>query len=209
MLVLQDTTFEPNIDLMLPLPDSDVMSESMKYFDKDGYELNQLEQLYYTVNNVDIGVGNQYHTSNQIPWINDIHDYEVGAVLDHSFMSQRWEYSDDAKDQLTKFKDERPILNKLLGIRKKWGIDFSIDFVDHNNCFEIFHIEYDSFDFENILMMKEKAENIILNTDWYDGAKEVLRRKDEWIGLCSDDQSDWKAQFFGWHRAFDNQKIIL
>ena len=209
MLVLQDTTFEQNIDLMLPLPDPDVLSGSMKYFDKDGYELNQLEQLYYRANNVDIGVGNQYHTSNQIPWINDIHDYEVGAVLDHCFMSQRWEYSGDVKEQLHKFKEQRPILNKLLGIRKKWGIDFSIDFVDNNNCFELFHIEYDSFDFDNILMMKEKAENIIFNTDWYDAAKEVLRKKDEWLELSSDDQSDWKARFFGWHRAFDNKKIIL
>mgnify|MGYP000306622212 CR=1 FL=1 len=58
-------------------------------------------------------------------------------------------------------------------------------------------------------MMKEKAENIIFNTDWYDAAKEVLRKKDEWLELSSDDQSDWKARFFGWHRAFDNKKIIL
>lgn len=72
MLVSQDTTFEPNIDLMLSLPDSDVMSESMKYVEEkmnglayaaminligklnslDGIEHSITKKLSYRYNNV-------------------------------------------------------------------------------------------------------------------------------------------------------------
>ena len=50
--------------------------------------------------------------------------------------------------------------------------------------------------------------NIIDNTDWYDGAMRLYQRKHEWINLSSDDHSDYKAQFFGWERAFDNKKVF-
>ena len=33
-------------------------------------------------------------------------------------------------------------------------------------------------------------------------------RKHEWENLSSDDHSDYKAQFFGWERAFDNKKVF-
>jgi hypothetical protein len=36
----------------------------------------------------------------------------------------------------------------------------------------------------------------------------LYQRKDEWENLSSDDHSDYKAQFFGWHRAFDNKKVF-
>ena len=80
--------------------------------------------------------------------------------------------------------------------------------MDDEECIELFHIEYDSFDYEHALEMKSNAEKIIMNTDWEDGAKQVKSKKEEWMNLNSDDQSDWKAQYFGWHRAFDNKKVI-
>ena len=55
---------------------------------------------------------------------------------------------------------------------------------------------------------KAKAEELIEKTDWESGAKDVIKRIDEWYNLSSDDQSDWKAKYFGWHRAFDNKKVF-
>ena len=52
------------------------------------------------------------------------------------------------------------------------------------------------------------AEELIESTDWESGAKDVIKKIDEWYNLSSDDQSDWKAKYFGWHRAFDNKKVF-
>ena len=55
---------------------------------------------------------------------------------------------------------------------------------------------------------KWKAEELIFSADWEDQAETVLKKKDQWINLNADDQADWKAQYFGWDRAFDNFKVF-
>jgi hypothetical protein len=71
---------------------------------------------------------------------------------------------------------------------------------------EVFHIEQDFNNYDEAMEAKSKLEDIIDNTDWEAGVKELIDRRSEWINLCSDDHSDYKAKLFGWHRAFDNKK---
>lgn len=191
-----------------PIYTNDLLNTSMKYFDKDGYEINKLEQLYYIENKIDISEKHLYHTANHVSWIVDLDQSESGLVVDHSLINCRWAYRGHAKAQLEDNQLNRPIVNKLLSIRPKYGIDFSLDWVSSYGCTEIFHIEADYFDRDEALEAKAKAENIILNTDWIDGANSVISKMDQWVSLCSDDQSDWKARHFGWHRAFDNKKVF-
>lgn len=90
------------------------------------------------------------------------------------------------------------IVYKLINYRGKWGVDFSMDYVDTlGNSMEIVHFEYDSYFLDEIEEIKAKVEQTVLNVDWADAAKEVLRRKDEWINLEFFDQSEWKTSFFG------------
>ena len=102
----------------------------------------------------------------------------------------------------------RPILQKLLNIKPKYGIDFSLDYVTHDVVMEVIHIEQDFDNIEEAESAKERLEHIINNTDWYEGAMRLYQRKHEWENLSSDDHSDYKAQFFGWERAFDNKKVF-
>jgi len=187
--------------------DDRLMYDSMQFFDKDGYELNKIEQHFYAANNVDISEKHLYHTANHLTWFKQTQDIKHGPILDHSLINTRWAYGGEARSQIRHHTEHNSLLNKLLTIKPKWGLDFSLDWVDNEVCFELFHIELDRFDRDEVIEYKEKAEAIVLNTDWIDAGQLVKEKRDEWQNLSSDDQSDWKARYFGWHRAFDNRKV--
>ena len=180
-----------------------------KDFDKDGYEVpTPLEHLHYEANDVELNREIQYHIAPVQEWYTDIEQSEHGLVLDHCMLLTRYAFKGAAREQIKEVCANRPILQKLLNIKPKWGIDFSLDFVTHDIVMEVIHIEQDFTTVEDALDAKERLENIIDNTDWYDGAMQLYQRKEEWINLSSDDHSDYKAQFFGWERAFDNKKVF-
>lgn len=181
-----------------------------KDFDKDGYEVpTPLEHLHYEKNGIELNREIQYHIAPVQEWYQDLENSEHGLVLDHCMLLTRYAFAGEAREQIQEVCNiNRPILQKLLNIKPKWGIDFSLDYVTHNVVMEVIHIEQDFDNLEEALSAKERLENIIDNTDWYDGAMRLYQRKHEWINLSSDDHSDYKAQFFGWARAFDNKKVF-
>jgi hypothetical protein len=180
-----------------------------KDFDKDGYEVpTPLEYLHYEANGVELNREIQYHIAPVQEWYQDKNNSEVGLVLDHCMLLTRYAFAGEARTQLESYSIQRPILQKLLNIKPKWGIDFSLDYVDHGIVMEVIHIEQDFDNIEEAQEAKNKLEHIIENTNWYEGAHRLISRKSEWENLSSDDHSDYKAQFFGWHRAFDNKKVF-
>ena len=180
-----------------------------KDFDKDGYEVpTPLEHLHYEANGVELNREIQFHIAPVQEWYRDIEQSEHGLVLDHCMLLTRYAFADQAREQIQDVCRNRPILQKLLNIKPKWGIDFSLDYVTHEVVMEVIHIEQDFDILEDAYDAKQRLENIIDKTDWYDGALQLWKRKDEWENLSSDDHSDYKAQFFGWERAFDNKKVF-
>ena len=180
-----------------------------KDFDKDGYEVpTPLEHLHYEVNDVELNREIQYHIAPVQEWYQDTEQSEHGLVLDHCMLLTRYAFAGEAREQIVEVCKNRPILQKLLNIKPKWGIDFSLDYVTHDIVMEVIHIEQDFDTIEAAQAAKERLESIIDSTDWYDGAMRLYQRKDEWMNLSSDDHSDYKAQFFGWERAFDNKKVF-
>ena len=202
-------TFDTQPYLANPIDQNLAETLSLRDFDKDGYEIPApLECEYYKANSVELNLEIQYHIAPVKPWYIDETDSERDLVLDHCMLLQRYAFADEAREQLESLIERRPVVQKLLGIKPKWGIDFSLDYVSKDIVMEVIHIEQDFFNLEEAQEAKMKLENIIENTDWMDGAKQLIKRKAEWENLSSDDHSDYKAQFFGWHRAFDNLKVF-
>lgn len=195
--------------LVKPIERSLVENLPFRDFDKDGYEVpTPLENLHYEVNGVELNRKIQYHIAPVQEWYCDTESSENGLVLDHCMLLTRYAFAGAAREQIQEVSRHRPILQKLLNIKPKWGIDFSLDYVTHDLVMEVIHIEQDFDNLDEANNAKERLEQIIENTDWYEGAMMLYSRREEWINLSSDDHSDYKAQFFGWHRAFDNKKVF-
>ena len=201
--------FKQSPYLSTPIARDLVETLPFKDFDKDGYEIpTPLEYLHYEANGVELNREIQFHIAPVQEWYRDTDQSEVNLVLDHCMLLTRYAFAGEAREQLVEVSKHRPILQKLLNIKPKWGIDFSLDFVTHDLVMEVIHIEQDFDSLDAAEDAKERLESIIDNTDWYEGAIKLWQRKDEWINLSSDDHSDYKAQFFGWDRAFDNKKVF-
>ena len=63
-----DNTFYRRPYITKPLDYITFQTTSNAYFDKDGYELNKLEQEFYKINGINIGLDQQYHKACQIEW---------------------------------------------------------------------------------------------------------------------------------------------
>jgi hypothetical protein len=201
----QKTVFNENISIKDPMPEDLLLHEHLDYFDRDGYELTVLERSIH--NHFGIKLGHCLnHTSVCDRWVHQLHKCSV--VLDHSLISHRYSYEGEARKQIESLCKKRPELRKLLAIKPKWGIDFSVDFIDTENCFELAHIEHDSYKYEEIHIAASKLSSLIMNTDFIQLAMSLIDEKDKWEQLNSDDQSDYKAKKFGFRRAFNNQKAI-
>jgi len=195
--------------LTIPIQQLDAETLPLRDFDKDGYEVPApLELEYYKSNNVIMNTEIQYHIAPVQEWFTDTEKSEHGLVLDHCMILTRYALAGEAREQLEEVAKNRPIVNKLLSIKPKYGIDFSLDYVTHDVIMEVIHIEQDFTTLEEANEAKEKLEHIIDTTDWYQGVVDLQSKKHEWENLSSDDHSDYKAQFFGWHRAFDNKKVF-
>ena len=209
ILVNLEPKFDPSPFLTNPIPYLSLETEPFRHFDKDGYEVpTTLERMFYEAQGIELNNEIQYHVAPVQEWFTDTEASERFLVLDHCMLLTRYALANEAREQVEHAVQNRPILNKLLGIKPKWGIDFSLDYIDHDIVMEVIHIEQDFDNIEEAIDAKERLEHIIENTDWYDGAASLWRKKDEWMNLSSDDHSDYKAQYFGWHRAFDNRKVF-
>lgn len=163
-------------------------------FDQNGYDLTTIEQLFISSNAVKHR--DHRHALKQ-DWIVQNETYE-GAVLNHSLLFERKGYAGDALKELQVWARELPLLHKVIAIRPKWGLDFSMDYVDRaGNAFEVLHWEYDGFDYQEIQNRKLEQEEKLLKIDWNDAGARLLKRKDEWYNLEFFEQSAWKCQYFG------------
>lgn len=197
-LKLTDAKLNPDPYWEVPLNSTQpIMFTDTNVFDQNGYDLCSIEQLYAGKNLTHSEHVRNHRYALRQSWM--LQDYKrEGAVLNHANLFERKSYTGRALEQLKGWAESYPIFYRLINIRPKWGLDFSMDYYDsQGNTFEVLHWEYDGFDYNEIQDKKLEVEQQLLSIDWDDAAKEILKRKDEWHHLDFFAQSDYKCNYFG------------
>ena len=142
--------------LYIPLP------EDLALFDQNGYDLTVIEQHFAKSNLSFVRDHREYRYALKQDWFVQEPQIE-GPVLNHSLLFERKGYTGAALTQLKQWAKDLPLIHKIIAIRPKWGLDFSMDYVDRaGNSFELLHWEWDSFDYNEIQAVKEIVEPKLL-----------------------------------------------
>lgn len=170
----------------------------LKFFDQNGYDLTDIEQKFAIHNDRrPLEHRGKHRMAIKQDWF--VQELRIeGAVLNHSLLFERKGYEGAALEQLETWAKDLPLIYKIIAMRPKWGLDFSMDWVDRDgNAFEIVHWEYDGFSYEEISEAKAAIEPILMGIDFEQAGKDMLKNKNKWHHLDFFEQSDWKCAFFG------------
>lgn len=177
------------------------------YYDKDGFELNIAEKSFYRAMGFPV-LSCLNHECWQLDWLK-VNESNL-IIIDHCLVLQRASYGDQALEQLKKLVKYIPFASYLINTKQKWGFDIALDAVDeHNQPFEVIHIEYDELSYDPFMQKLSKITQMLYNIDWINAAKRVNDMKEHWIGLKGFEQNNWKANFLlGWNKAEYTDKAI-
>ena len=176
-----DKAYEPDRDCML-------------YFDQNGYDLTPLEYSYSIRHNVE-ATDIRWRKAICQDWFTD--DVTSGVHINHAALFERKSFQDEALEQIKSYATNNNTIYKLVHMKSKWGIDISIDYVDQDKAFEVFHYEWDDFNYEVVLEKQLEIEEIVLSTDWENLSKIFWNRRDEWLHLDFDGQTKYKTDYLG------------
>jgi len=204
MLFIVDNNFNYDLSVDKPIEDKSINEVNVRYFDNDGFELSKLELEYYKVNKVHLE-DCLNHVGCQKQWFKC---EDSKFKVDHSLLLQRYNFTEQAEEQLIRHKKQFPELNKYLRLKPKWGLDFALEYYDHKHALEVLHIELDYNNYFLALEIKEKLERRILYTDWVNFTESLKNKKDQWYGLPGMEQNDWKARYWGLQKAEFTQKAF-
>ena len=195
-MILTSNTLNKDPYFLNPTNDVDTLknSNSVDLFDQNGYHLTKAEQVFLSYNGYK-PIERRHEDCLRYDWL--VWDKRDGAHINHSDLFERKGFKSEALVQLHMCAESNPMLHKLIKMKPKWGIDISIDFVSEDAVFEVFHYEWDSFEYDPVIEKKQEIEEFVLNQDWDEVAKTLWKKKNEWYDLDFFEQTKWRTDYFG------------
>lgn len=202
-----ESIIKDNLRLTIPYP-AKLDGYSVRDFDKDGFDLTEIEAIVYEGNNLLI-TRNRYRRACQLTW--DLPSIDP-SLVHHSYLLARYGFDGALADQLR----ETNIVgvNKLLQIKPKLGLDINIEYTfEDGYVIDVLHVEtdYQYNDHRCATLFKSGInfwEDNIRSVDWVGIAHELRNVRHEWQHLTGDDENDYKARFVGLDRAYKTYKVI-
>lgn len=193
---LTSNTLNKDPFFLNPTNDVDTLknSNSVDLFDQNGYHLTKAEQVFLSYNGYK-PIERRHEDCLRYDWL--VWDKRDGAHINHSDLFERKGFESEALVQLYMCAESNPMLHKLIKMKPKWGIDISIDYVSEDAVFEVFHYEWDSFEYDPVIEKKQEIEEFVLNQDWDEVAKTLWKKKNEWYDLDFFEQTKWRTDYFG------------
>lgn len=174
-------------------------SNDFQCYDKDGFDLTRLEQIIYINNNFDL-----YYVLNRNmlarPWMRDT-SLPNNIYIDHCMLLMRCCLDDNCEEQVQTWLQHDKRLIYLMQTKQKWGIDIDVNWINDNKAYEIIHLEYDSYDLQEAIDIKNELETFFNNADLENMAMSIIDKESEWRKFNGLMQNDWKARFFGFNLA--------
>ena len=195
-MIVTDSTLHRDAYFKSPTVDTETLlhKDSVNLFDQNGYHLTKAEQAFLPSNGYN-PIARRHEDCLRYPWL--VWDKRDGAHINHSDLFERKGFEGSAKEQLELYAEKNPMLHKLIKMKPKWGIDISIDYVSKDAVFEVFHYEWDSFVYDEVVAKKLEIETFVRNLDWDDVALTLWKKKDEWFNLDFFKQTQWRTDYFG------------
>ena len=194
---IANTTLHKEACFLDATEEIDVLKDrnSVDLFDQNGYHLTKAEQAFLVRNGYE-PVERRHVDCMSYDWI--LWDKKDKAHINHSDIFERKGFSDQALEQLHAVAESsNPMLYKLIKMKPKWGIDISIDYVSPDAVFEVFHYEWDAFEYDAVMEKKQEIEQFVIHKDWDDIAQVLWNRRNEWYYLDFFEQTQWRTDFFG------------
>lgn len=190
-----NTTLHREPNFLDPTEDIKILKDpnSVDLFDQNGYHLTKAEQAFLGYNGYQT-IERRHEDCMRYDWM--LWNKRDGAHINHSDIFERKGFSSNALEQLYAIAPTNPMLYKLIKMKPKWGIDISIDYVSPDAVFEVFHYEWDSFNYEQVIEKKLEIEEFLLKLDWDDVAKDLWRKKNDWFYLDFFEQTKWRTDYF-------------
>jgi len=196
-MILTDNKLHRQAYYLDPTDEVEVLKDPkcVDLFDQNGYHLTKAEQVFLPKNGFE-PIERRHEDCMRSDWL--VWDKRNGAHINHSDLFERKAFDSVALEQILYIaKESNPMLFKLVKMKPKWGIDISIDYVSEDAVFEVFHYEWDSFEYDAVIEKKLEIEQLVLNLDWDDVAIKIWKKKDEWYHLDFFEQTKWRTDFFG------------
>lgn len=211
MFTVNEVDYPSDLVCTDPVQDHQFDENDFHYFDKDGFELNKAEQLFYHAAGHDINTGYLNKPAWMSLWIAlDEPEKKSRIFIDHAFCTYRCNYRGQAAEQIKEQVRMYPEAHQLLQIRPKWGFDIDINAIaEDGTVFEVLHVEYDTYFYKQFNTQRQIVEDQLMSIDWNSAADEVWDRRLEWSKLTGYKQNDWKANLLlGWKYSEYIKKAI-